>query len=78
MNPNFAAASALEIASLPVQASGEKTGSESLRAASRARQSGKLPPWRTAYLAFFATVFACMTAAVTVVSQDVPLMLGGF
>ncbi len=35
-------------------------------------------PRLLAYLAFFATVFASLTAAATVASNDVPLLLGGF
>ena len=34
--------------------------------------------WKSAYVAFFATVFACVAAAATVASNDMPLLLGGF
>lgn len=34
--------------------------------------------WKSAYVAFFATVFACLAAAATVASNDMPLLLGGF
>lgn len=36
------------------------------------------PRWKSAYVAFFATVFACVAAAATVASNDMPLLLGGF
>ncbi|MDB5932407.1 MAG: hypothetical protein JWR60_4114 [Polaromonas sp.] len=42
------------------------------------RQSGQLHPRLAPFLAFLATVFACMAAAATVASNDLPLMLGGF
>ncbi|MEO6321562.1 MAG: hypothetical protein ABIR56_12885 [Polaromonas sp.] len=47
------------------------------RATSRRHFQGPLR-WKSAYVAFFATVFACVAAAATVASNDMPLLLGGF
>ncbi|MEO6320823.1 MAG: hypothetical protein ABIR56_09085, partial [Polaromonas sp.] len=61
-------------AAAPVFASG-------LKLTHRARGLRHFPSplrWKSAYVAFFATVFACVAAAATVASNDMPLLLGGF
>lgn len=91
MNPNPAPASDPKIlaTTLPEQTSGEKAVTKGFTASgSNLRLSRKwvsnrpvtrtLHPRPAAYIAFFVTVFACMAAAATVASTDVPLFLGGF
>ena len=44
----------------------------------RVYQAGKFDSKFASYIAFVIAVFVCFIAAVTVVSHDLPLMLGGF
>lgn len=92
MNPNFPTASAAAdfSAGLPEQRYGPQrtaapdAGAGFISRLKPARRASGVPTLRSlhsrrsAYAAFCATVFACVAAAATVASHDLPLMLGGF
>ena len=89
MKPNLTNASASNADFMRLSPWGPSIGSVDTGATSSVgtkliRQAGgmqHLPnprSWKSAYIAFIATVFACVAAAATVASHDMPLLIGGF
>ncbi len=87
MNPNLAPDSTSEIISdsLSAQLSGNESskprdsesGFKNCSGSGYGTPLRKFHPRLAACIAFFSTVFVSMAAAATVVSNDIPLMLGG-